>query len=318
MAVGGYLKLFRKIDNWEWIDDIDVTYVFIRLLLKANYKEKIWHGTTIKRGQFLTSRRTLAKDMNLSEQRLKTVLKKLESTNEIEITATHQATLITVVNYEFYQSETEKATHDQPTINPVSNPQPTQFSTHEPTHAENGENIENSEFYQSETEKATHQTTHQSKENQPTDVSKINPNIRNNNIKNNILLNYTKLNILFNYLIYKEQKFEKLKEDEREGIINILKKLELYTPSTDCIPEEKILELKLQYWAITELYLSPYKVYINKLNRVNFLFRFLKVKKYIDYKNISNDEELKHFMGYFIKSIREELKEKWESREPNY
>lgn len=122
MRLGGYLKLFRKIDEWEWIDDIDVTYVFIRLLIKANYKEKEWHGITIKRGQFLTSRRSLAKIMNLSEQRMRTVLSKLEATGEIRIETAQRSTLVTIVNYEFYQSETEKATQQQPNTQPNNNP----------------------------------------------------------------------------------------------------------------------------------------------------------------------------------------------------
>lgn len=129
MRLGGYLKLFRKIDEWEWIDDIDVTYVFIRLLIKANYKEKEWQGITIKRGQFLTSRRSLAKIMNLSEQRLRTVLSKLEATGEIRIEATQRSTLVTLVNYEFYQSETETATQQQPNSNPINNPIVTQIVT---------------------------------------------------------------------------------------------------------------------------------------------------------------------------------------------
>ena len=135
MRVGGYLKLFRKIDDWEWIDDIDVTYVFIRLLIKANYKEKEWHGITIKRGQFLTSRRELARIMNLSEQRLRTVLNRLESTGEIKIEATQRSTLVTIVNYEFYQSDAEKSTQQQPNNQPNSNPtsNPSSNSTSNPS-----------------------------------------------------------------------------------------------------------------------------------------------------------------------------------------
>lgn len=301
MAVGGYLKLFRKIDNWKWIDDIEVTYVFIRLLIKVNYKDKEWCGITIKRGQILTSRRTLAKSMNLTEQKLKTILKKLESTKEIEIEATHQYTVITIVNYEFYQSETEKSTHDQPTTNPQINPQTNYNSTQEVTHKESLESTDSKSIDELTIEKTTHKEKHKEGKKQPNDISKNNPNIRNNNI----LLNYTILNLLFNYLIYKGQKFENLQEKDREAIIAILKKLEIYTTSTEYIPQDKLLGLKIQYWVVTELYLSPYKIYINNLNKLDFMFRFFKTRQYVDY---NSEEKLKHFVGYFIKSLREEMK----------
>ena len=58
-----------------------------------------------------------------------------------------------------------------------------------------------------------------------------------------------------------------------------------------------------------ELYLSPYKIYLDKIKRDDFLFRFLKTKQYVDYST-GTDEDLKHFVGYFIKSLMEELKEK--------
>lgn len=316
MAVGGYLKLFRKITNWEWYDDVYVKHVFLDLLIKANYKDKEWHGILIKRGQFLTSRRQYAKDLHISEQKLRGILNKLEMTNEIKIQTTHQYTLITVVNFEIYQDEKEKTTHEQPTNNPQNNQQSTHKTTHKATHKKETKSVDNSDIEETQKKKTTHETTHEETEKQPTENTKNNPNIRNNNINNNnILLNYTKLNLLFNYLIYKEQNFENLTESDRNVIINRLKQLDLYFDfkDTTCFkymtdPEEKIFETKLIYWVFTSIWLSEYRMYFDNLNRNNFFFRFLKCKKYIPINSKSSEKELKHFISYFIKSLMDELK----------
>lgn len=158
--------------------------------------------------------------------------------------------------------------------------------------------IEKYEDYQSKTDKSNQQNNKQSNKQITT----------TNNITNN-KLNYTKLNLLFDYLIYKENEFESLQEYERDNIVRILTRLEQYTTSVTYIPEDKIIDLKLQYWAITELYLSPYKLYMDKLNVKNFVFRFLKAKEYINYES-GEEEDLKNFMKYFIKCLREEMKSK--------
>ena len=56
------VKIYRKMMEWEWYQDVKVARVFIHLLLKANHKEKKWKGRTIKKGQVLIGRRQLAKE----------------------------------------------------------------------------------------------------------------------------------------------------------------------------------------------------------------------------------------------------------------
>lgn len=99
-----------------------------------------------------------------------------------------------------------------------------------------------------------------------------------------------------------------MNEIDKIVIVNKLKKLEIYIKEIPySLSEEAIEDLKIQYWTIMEIYLSPYKIYLNKLTRENFIFRFLKVKKYINYK-LGSEDDLKHFVSYFIKSLMEELK----------
>ncbi len=133
---------------------------------------------------------------------------------------------------------------------------------------------------------------------------------------NKIILNYTKLNLLFNYLTTENEKFAELTEIDKEVIIRHLKRLEIYTTTTDYMPKSMIQELKIQYWAVMELQLSPYKIYLEKITRDNFLFRFLKTKQYVDCSS-GTDEDLRHFMGYFIKSLQDELKKNEKSKGNN-
>ena len=92
----GWIKIHRKLIEWEWYNDINTKVVFLHLLLTANHKEKKWQGHTILRGQKLTSLEHLSKEVGLSIQQTRTALKKLKSTNEITIKSTNKYTLITI------------------------------------------------------------------------------------------------------------------------------------------------------------------------------------------------------------------------------
>lgn len=76
----GWICLFKKIINWEWYQDSNTFKLFIHLLLLANYEDKYWKGVLIKRGQLVTSREHLATGAGLSEQNVRTSLKKLQQT----------------------------------------------------------------------------------------------------------------------------------------------------------------------------------------------------------------------------------------------
>ena len=123
-AAGGYIKLHRKITRWEWYDDPETFRVFIHLLLMANYEDKRWHGILVRRGQLLTSRKTLAKETHLSEQKIRTALNHLKSTNEITIQSTNKWSLITVEKYSDYQvihNEINQQDNQQANHQPTSN-----------------------------------------------------------------------------------------------------------------------------------------------------------------------------------------------------
>lgn len=123
MRNNGYIKLNRSMLQWEWYDNIYTTSVFLYILLNANWKDEEWHGKTIKRGQFVTSIRKIAKALKISIQHTRTALTNLQTTHEITLEPTNKYTIITVVAWDKYQVD-----------NTQLNTQPNTQITHNLTH----------------------------------------------------------------------------------------------------------------------------------------------------------------------------------------
>ena len=102
-----YIKLFRKFLDWEWYDDLPTKALWIHILLKANYKDKTWHGKEVKRGSFLTSYSSLQSELKLSKKQIERALKNLQKTGEVEKVASRENTLIIATKYDFYQGTGE-------------------------------------------------------------------------------------------------------------------------------------------------------------------------------------------------------------------
>lgn len=117
----GFIKLHRKITEWEWYDDSNTFRLFIHLLLLANFEPKKWRGKTIQRGEVFTGRQILANSLHLSEMQIRTSISKLKSTNEITILSTRNYSIIKLINYDAYQQNNQqnnqRVTNEQPTSN---------------------------------------------------------------------------------------------------------------------------------------------------------------------------------------------------------
>ena len=103
----GYIKLYRSLLKWEWIDNPNVLSVFIHCLLLANWEDKKWHGKVIERGEFITSIEKLSTYTGLSIQQTRTALNKLNESGEL-VTKTQRGrkyTIIRVCNYDNYQEQ---------------------------------------------------------------------------------------------------------------------------------------------------------------------------------------------------------------------
>ena len=116
-----FIKLHRKMLKWEWYSDTNTKVLFLHCLLKANWKDSRFEGIEVPRGSFISGRKKLAKELNMSEQEIRTALKHLISTNELTSKATSKFTIITIVNYELYQQNNQvinqQLTNEQPTTN---------------------------------------------------------------------------------------------------------------------------------------------------------------------------------------------------------
>ena len=100
----GFIKLYRKITDWEWYTDVNTKALFIHLLLMANHADQRWRGQVIKRGSLVTSYGSLAVQTGLTISQVRTSLKKLEKTGDVASKTTNRNTVIMVLNYDSYQA----------------------------------------------------------------------------------------------------------------------------------------------------------------------------------------------------------------------
>ena len=98
-----YIKLFRKMLNWEWYTDVNTKVLFLHCLLKANWKDGNWRGYSYKRGQFITSLPTLARETGLTIRQIRTGLEHLKATGEVTDWHDSKIRIITVNFYDEYQ-----------------------------------------------------------------------------------------------------------------------------------------------------------------------------------------------------------------------
>ena len=101
----GYIKLHRTILEWEWYKDTNTKIVFIHLLLNACFDKCRFMGNAVNRGEYLTSINRICKDLNLTPRQVRTSLKRLKDTGEIDIQTTNKFSRISICNYNNYQLE---------------------------------------------------------------------------------------------------------------------------------------------------------------------------------------------------------------------
>jgi len=102
--MNGWIKLHRKLVEWEWYQDHTTFRVFLHLLLTANHEHRQWQGNTVLAGQKITSYQHLAQETGLSVRSIRTALTKLKTTGEVTYTGTSKYSLITIQNWDSYQT----------------------------------------------------------------------------------------------------------------------------------------------------------------------------------------------------------------------
>lgn len=106
----GFFKVERKILDWEWLNHPPTVATWVVLLAMAEWDT----GCNLKPGQLITTQGELMKYTGLSRQQLRTALAHLESTKEITIEPTKDATkpasLITIAKWRLYQMDKRQPT----------------------------------------------------------------------------------------------------------------------------------------------------------------------------------------------------------------
>lgn len=124
----GFIKLHKKLTDWEWYSDANTFRLFMHLLLTAEYKPKKYKGVIVPIGSSVTGRDALSKVLCLTPQQIRTALNKLKSTNEITIKTTNKFSIITLSKWLDYQDKitieekkteerNQQVTNNQPTSN---------------------------------------------------------------------------------------------------------------------------------------------------------------------------------------------------------
>lgn len=117
----GYIALHRKtIDSTVFQDD-GLFKLWCYCLMKAAHKErKFLHGgvlISLEPGQFVTGRKVLTAELNSSEQKVRSRLALLEKMGNLTIKSTNKYSIITIINWGYYQGDRNKITNKQPTNN---------------------------------------------------------------------------------------------------------------------------------------------------------------------------------------------------------
>ena len=112
----GYIKLYRQI--WEneylWEDKpFSRGQAWIDLLLMANHETKyvISHKMSVERGQRILSVRQLSERWGWSNTKIVNFLNSLKSANMIDFKSDTKKTVITIVNYSFFQDKEKPKRH---------------------------------------------------------------------------------------------------------------------------------------------------------------------------------------------------------------
>ena len=104
----GWIKIHRKmLDNPIVCKDCDYLSVWIYLLLNATHKEydTLFKGKriTLQKGQLITGRKSIAKNLKISESKVQNILNFFKIEHQIEQQTSNQNRLITILNWEEYQ-----------------------------------------------------------------------------------------------------------------------------------------------------------------------------------------------------------------------
>ena len=134
MLRNGFIKDHRALLAWGWFKEPYTAHLWEYLRLAANWEAGVFKGRPVARGQLVTSYPSMAEATGLTIQNVRTAVRHLKKTGEITMQSYRDYSVITIVNYEMYQSEQQpgqqpghrqltggqQASNSQPTTNEKS------------------------------------------------------------------------------------------------------------------------------------------------------------------------------------------------------
>lgn len=122
-VIMSFIKLDRSIVDSYCFANPNHLKIWIWMLTKANFKSKFaklkisksFITIEVKRGQFIFGRLKASEELDMSESIIRRTLDKFISIGQIKVEKTSHYSIITICNYESYQSKTAET--DQPTTN---------------------------------------------------------------------------------------------------------------------------------------------------------------------------------------------------------
>lgn len=102
----GWIKIYRKIkDSRSYSRGLEYLGAMVWLILNARHEDGWKDGREVKRGQLLVSRQQLVTEWHVSEKMVRTILDQLESDSFLVRDSANRGTIITICNYDTYQSK---------------------------------------------------------------------------------------------------------------------------------------------------------------------------------------------------------------------
>lgn len=135
---GGYVKLWRKSIDSGMMQNPELWVFWCWCLMKATWKPRQvmvdLQTINLNPGEFIFGRRSSGVELNFSEQKIRTFVKKLKTMQNITIKSTNKFSIISIVNWDIYQQDgicanqqiNPELTNKQPATNQqITNKQPT-------------------------------------------------------------------------------------------------------------------------------------------------------------------------------------------------
>ena len=99
-----YIKIDRNIERWRWYQDANTMRVFLHLLLHANVSDYDFKAETIHRGELATSIGNIAATLKITYNQARTAISHLKETKEITTRVRPKYLVISITNYDWYQT----------------------------------------------------------------------------------------------------------------------------------------------------------------------------------------------------------------------